>query len=201
MALVKPLKIQNGIVQQIPTGDDIELHAVQVGDSVAQSAHLLLKEGQSASASAAGTGRIRYDGSTNKLQGSENGGAWTDLISASGVTTQQATATTTTSTTSTADTLMTGMSITPGAGTYIVLFSTSLSNNSNNTQTFASVYAAGTKVAASERQYQRSNQNITVPMATQTVVTVGDAEAIEVRWRVSGGTASALERELTLIEI
>lgn len=113
----------------------------------------------------------------------------------------EATATTPTTTTSTTDTLMAGMTITPGAGTYLVHFSTTLENNTNGTTTYLSIYAAGTQIADTERFFNRINLDVYIPTATQRRVTVADGQAIEIRWRVTGGTGQANQRTLTLTRV
>lgn len=119
------------------------------------------------------------------------------IINTSAVATVDAT------TTSTTDVLITSMTITPVAGTYLVLFSTSLDSNSNNAIITVSIYMGGTLIAESARRAQPQIQggvtpslNMTVPIGTETITTVNGSQAIEARWKISAGTATAHQRTL-----
>jgi len=116
----------------------------------------------------------------------------------------EATATGTITTTSASDVQMTTMTLTPGAGTYLVLFSTSLSHSNVAGETYVSIYANTSKVAASERRLTYTDLKqigLIVPLATQAVVTVAAAQVIEVKWRTSTSTATAYQRAMTLLKI
>lgn len=111
-------------------------------------------------------------------------------------------------TTSATDTLMTGMTITPAAGVYLVLFSCSLSRANDNASITSSIYSNGTLEAGSERQVVAnvsgglSNPATTTMSVTSfAVVTVNGSQAIEGRWRRSAGTATATYRHLKVIRI
>lgn len=108
---------------------------------------------------------------------------------------------TTTTTTSATDVLMSGMTTTPGAGNYMVWFSGDVSNGSNNTDVYTSLYVGGTQVSGSERYYRRGNQTISNSFASMARVTVNGAQAIEGRWRTSGGTASCINRQLYFMQV
>jgi len=125
-------------------------------------------------------------------------------LPAATLTSSEATATGTITTTSASDTQMTSMTATPGAGTYLVLFSTSLSHSSASGATYVSIYANTSQVAASERRLTLADLKQIgqiVPLATQAVVTVAAAQVIEVKWRTSTSTATAYQRTLTLLKI
>jgi len=104
-------------------------------------------------------------------------------------------------TTSTTDVLATGMSITPGAGTYLVWFTGSVSHGTNNGSVFPSIYAAGAQVPASERQYNRANSSMTTPFACAARVTVAAGQAIAGYWRGSSGTSTMYQRTLMLLKV
>jgi len=119
-------------------------------------------------------------------------------------TSNEVTATGTITTTSASDVQMTTMTATPGAGTYLVLFSTSLSHSNAAGATYVSIYANTAQVAASERRltYADIKQiGLIAPLATQAVVTVAAAQVIEVKWRTSTSTATAYQRTLTLLKL
>ena len=96
----------------------------------------------------------------------------------------------------------TGLSITPGAGTYLVWFSSSV-EGSADAVIRVSIYAGTNRIGASERRF-RSEGSIVgtpVPIATQATVTVGASEAITVQWQTSATTASMHERTLTVLRL
>lgn len=144
------------------------------------------------------------DGTTGYYYNSGTPGTpvWTQLITTPTVT--EVSATGTINTTSGTDVLATGMSITPGAGDYFVMFSTSVENNTTGTTSFVSIYVNNVQVAHTERRWftEGSIPNTASPMTTQVYVTsVGAAQAIEARWRVTGGTGSMYQRTLTIIKL
>lgn len=117
---------------------------------------------------------------------------------------QGATASGSITTTSTTDVLMTGMTTTPPAGTYVVLFGTSVTHSTNGATITGSIYAGGVQAPESERTAQPRSGNNTFQMMlfTWAIVTVNGSQAIEGRWRTSAATATApLRRTLTAIRI
>jgi len=116
----------------------------------------------------------------------------------------QATATSDDTTTNTWYTSLDSMSITPGAGDYMVWFSGSMEGNTSNSRQDIEISVNGTGVAHTERQMFTENSilNTSMPVATHAKVTgLGSGEAIEVRWRTSAGTATMHERTLVVYEI
>jgi parallel beta-helix repeat protein len=115
----------------------------------------------------------------------------------------QATATATTTETSTGDVLMAGMTLTPGEGTYLVMFSSSIKTSTGGASVFASIYVNGVQDAHTEREafMESSIPDTDMPVATQTFATVAAGQTIEARWRVTAGTGTAKERTLTLLKI
>jgi len=116
-------------------------------------------------------------------------------------TTAEATADTTT--TSTTDTLTNSMTITPAAGTYAVWYTGSVDHGSNSESIWTAIYAAGSKVAASEREWTRgtSQGDVTNTFTSTAKVTVNGSQAIEGKWRTSAGTATMHERSLMIIKV
>lgn len=108
----------------------------------------------------------------------------------------QATATSDVTTTSTSDVLLTGMTITPGAGDYLVFFTGSYENNSSTDQGPVSIYKNGSQIAASV-VLGETGANRSIPIATNAYVTnLGAGQAIEVKWRVNAGTGTFHQRTL-----
>jgi hypothetical protein len=114
---------------------------------------------------------------------------------------QEATATGDITTTAATPALATGMSITPGAGTYLVWFSASVEHDTNTGNVQLSIYANGALVANSAREVFNRTKGDRRAGATQCKVTVGDGQAIEGRWSTPGGTATMGDRTLTLQEV
>jgi len=145
------------------------------------------------------TPKLPNDG-TQFLNGAGN---WS-VPTGSGISQSEATATGTITTTSASDVQMTSMTSTPGAGTYLVLFSTSIAHSNAAGAIYVSIYGNGVQVAASERRRTATDLkqiDMVVPLATQAVVSVAAAQVIEVKWRTSTSTATAYQRTMTLIKI
>jgi hypothetical protein len=107
-------------------------------------------------------------------------------------------------TTSATDVLVNGMTITPGAGNYHIWFSGSVEGNTDNTTQNVSLYVNGSQLPHTERQIytESSIANTSFPVATHARrLNVLDGQAIEVRWRTTGGTATMHERTLVVYRI
>lgn len=101
------------------------------------------------------------------------------------------------------DVLMTGMTITPTAGTYLVLASCT-SNNSGNNTNFISVYSGGVQVSGTQQAIVRTHNNLAnfkIQYVSNCQVTVNGSQAIDIRWRVSAGTGTCYSRYLTIIKV
>jgi hypothetical protein len=111
---------------------------------------------------------------------------------------------TATTTQSTPDIVAPGMTITPVAGTYRVWFSGSVQASGPLANVFLSIYAGGTKVDGSKRQWtQPGVGGVAVigfaPFACCVDLTVNGSQAIEGRWSVdTGWTATMIERSLAI---
>jgi len=123
------------------------------------------------------------------------------VAQASASSTTQVTATADDTTTSASDVALSGMSITPGAGDYLIWFSGSMEGTTGTTTQYASIYVNGAQLAHTERRVftEASIPNTSFPVATHAYVTgVGAGQAIEVRWRTTGGTATMHQRTLAV---
>lgn len=125
----------------------------------------------------------------------------TSIVGASPPSGQQATATSTTSTTSSSLTPISGMSITPGAGTYLAWFSSSFYNSGASNAGQIAIFVGGSEQVHSRRWYSVPAANVYLVMSTLVYVTVGAGQAIDVRWRTAGGTFYCEERALMLLKI
>ena len=109
-----------------------------------------------------------------------------------------------TATTSGADVPVSGMSITPGAGDYLVWFSGSVESDTASTRQFVSIYQNGTQIADSEREIftEASIPDTSFSVATHArILGLGAGESIDIRWRTTGGTATMHERTLVVQKI
>ncbi len=110
------------------------------------------------------------------------------------------TAVTTTSTTDVA--LSNPLSVTPGAGDYLVFFNAMVSNSNAGRGTIMSLYVNGSKITTSETQTtsgQSNDKNTISTMAYVTGLTAG--QAIEVRWRTESNTSTITNRTLILQKV
>lgn len=131
-----------------------------------------------------------------------NGGSqWepVDISSLGGSYSNIASSTTSTTTTSQTDVPMAGMTLTPAAGTYISSFTTTFRHSNNGSVIYTSLYAGGAKQEYSEVEVQSPRWvNAGYTVVSQARVTVNGAQAIEVYWRTTGGTATASNRSLII---
>lgn len=119
----------------------------------------------------------------------------------------QVTSGTTVTTGSGTDALLTGMTATPIAGTYFVMFSGVLQNNTAGDTITVSFYINGVQDATSVRSMApfdggalAAGQGSCVG-AVQGVYSVNGSQAIAVHWHTSGGTATSFTRSMTLLKI
>lgn len=108
-------------------------------------------------------------------------------------------------TTSGTSALLTGMTVTPAAGTYLVWFSVAInSNNAGSTQTLG-LYVGGTLKADSARVISPfdggalSATTASGVVSINGLVTVNGSQAISIEWATSGGTATAGPRTLNYL--
>ena len=108
----------------------------------------------------------------------------------------------TTTTPSPTDVALAGMSITPGAGDYLVSFGTTVSNSINN-DIIVSIYLNAVQVANSEREQLSlgAGDGSTLTLAEVPITGVLAGQAVEIRWRTTGGTSTARARNLTLVQV
>lgn len=106
-----------------------------------------------------------------------------------------------------ADTLMTGMTLTPVAGTYLAVFSCDIDCATTGAVTSVSIYVGGTQKADSLRKVAPfdggalSATSARCGVSTNGYVTVNGSQAIEIRWSASTGTNTAAARTLNLLRV
>ncbi len=116
----------------------------------------------------------------------------------------QVTDTTNDTTTSTSYTQMSGMTITPGTGDYFVTFSTSIKKSVGSSDQYVSLFVGGSQVTHTERYIEQDSSYdagdiFVIPITIQAYVSgVGASDVVEIKWKTTSGTATALERSLIL---
>lgn len=127
-------------------------------------------------------------------------------ISVQGLYNSEVSFTSNVTTTSTTDVVFTGMTITPPAGTYLVLFSTWLTHSNGNDTITMSIYAGGVQKADSVRTaipFVGALSAITqdMPLSINGIVTVNGTQAIAIEWHTNAGTATAHTGTLDILRI
>jgi len=150
-------------------------------------------------------GDVWYNSNAGKFKAKENGSV-VDVIQAPvvPVSANQASATSSATTASTSYVALDSMSLTPGAGNYVLMFGTSAENNNNNASIFFAVYVDGSVIQHTERETRRggsSANNMDVISLQAYLPSVGAGQVVEVKWKTSAGTATARERTLVLMKI
>ncbi len=135
--------------------------------------------------------RLRQNGLTVSL-GTGGGGS---------IASGQQSGTTSTTTTSLTDVLLAGMTVTPPAGTYMVWFSGDWANTNNGNTGTMSVYAGGVQQLHSESPCTRTSAGAVYNFGCTSLVTVDGTQAIEGRWRTTGGTATNTRRHLMYLKV
>lgn len=106
-----------------------------------------------------------------------------------------------------ADTLMTSMTLTPAAGSYMVLFSCDLNCSTAGAATSFSLYVDGVQKADSLRKVAPFDGGALSATAARCgvsingVVSVNGSQAIEIRWSASNGTNQSSTRTLNLLRV
>lgn len=127
----------------------------------------------------------------------------------SGISNTEASATSATTTTSTANpptSVMSGMTITPVSGTYLVIFSGWMTESNGNAPVTINIIVGGTSKADSIRTFLPftgavGGANDGMQVGTNGVVTVNGSQAIAIGWSVTGGTATANQRTLNILRV
>lgn len=149
------------------------------------------------------------NGATGNVLATDGAGNFSWVSPTSFVTSTEVSDTVTTTTASTSYVTLTNMSTSLGAGTYILYFSTSSSNDTALEFTFFRVINGATPVLESERSMRSRTQVTALNIAeSQTMVVSTNARLIlpgtatvAIQWRVSGGIGTSLQRTMTLLKI
>lgn len=100
---------------------------------------------------------------------------------------------------------ITGLTLTPGAGTYLAIVTCTIKSAISDAYHYLGLAVDGSDIAHSEREHQNENSitNTDVQMTTHAVITVGAGEVIQARWRASATGTLTLQPNagLTLISV
>jgi len=133
-------------------------------------------------------------------------GVWTDPATiATGSAYQVASALDPIATSSLTDAPIPGLTLTPPAGTYLVVWGATISHNKSGQTAFGSVWVGGAQIAYTERQIGGQANNLG-NASSQAIVTVNGSQAIEARWRVSSNSGGGMgsspgPRSLTILKV
>lgn len=123
------------------------------------------------------------------------------------LTSHEITATGTITTTSSTDAVMTSMTETPPAGTWLYMFNCDvISNNFNQTLSF-SFYLAAVQIAVTKRQlipYDGGTLGGTTArdiVQLQSIITTTGSQVVDVRWSSTAGTGTSSNRSLIRLRL
>jgi hypothetical protein len=100
-----------------------------------------------------------------------------------------------------ASTGLLGAASIPTAGTYVVIFGSSVSQSANTNSVKITMFVAGTEVINSVRTWVRGTGASTGVVSTQVLVTVDGTQIIDMRWLVNTGTGTMNQRSMTFIQV
>ena len=96
---------------------------------------------------------------------------------------------------------LTGLTVTPGAGRYLVMLSASGSMSNKAYTGHSVININGVNQAATVRRIQKNNAGDETTLAAQCEAVVADGQVIEPRFYTDGGTFTLEERNFTIVRI
>lgn len=120
---------------------------------------------------------------------------------ASGILNYELSSSTLFTTTSTTDTLITGFSITPEAGTYATFVNMSMSASQASRIVGSSLYRAGVIIADSVREQSSSATNQKFIVSLLSIDAFNGSQSCDVRVRISASTLSVFDRTILMIRL
>lgn len=94
-----------------------------------------------------------------------------------------------------------GIILTPGAGTFLAMFNTSVSHSANGNSVIVTLYVAGGAIADTVTTFFENNSTQIEALSLHDVITVAAGQDVEIKWRTSVATATARVGALTLIQL
>lgn len=128
-------------------------------------------------------------------------------LTINGLTAAEVSATATATTTSNVDAVITGMTMTPPAGTYLVWYSADLNSPNSGSVVSVSIYVGGVQKGDSLRKIMPfAGGTLTagsqrVGVSTNGLVTVNGSQAIAIEWSTSAGTITTGPRTMNTLRI
>lgn len=155
---------------------------------------------------------VKFDNSSNDFDSDNTHDAIEEARTNSIITSDTVTGSSTASTTSSTYSLISGMTITPPAGKYLVLFSCSAATTSVNGTGDVALFSGGSEVTDTARRVAcetailglitLSTILIAAPINTQAIVTVDGSQAIEAKFRENDNDTFQIgSRRLTILKI
>lgn len=150
---------------------------------------------------------IFFDNSTNSYIATDVQAAIEEAGSGVHLQDGEVSATASTTAPSGTDALMTGMTITPVSGTYLVWFSCDINSPTAGAVVSVSIYVGGTQKGDSLRKVMPfAGGTLTVGnqrafTGTNGRVTVNGSQAIEIRWSTSSGTITTSDRTMNTLRV
>lgn len=124
------------------------------------------------------------------------------LIVGHGVTQQSVSSQVFTSSNSTTYVQIASMTITPGAGTYIALFTADIGNTDGDEAFYLGVHANGVLVASGERRCEGFKDHVITSAIHTQPITVSAGQAIDVKWKTPiSKTMCSYNRTLSLLQV
>lgn len=127
-------------------------------------------------------------------------------IAVQGLYNSESTVTSNQTTTSGTDAVIPGLTVTPPAGTYLVIMSGWFTHSTGNDTVTISIYSAATKNASSVRVFMPLSSsplagNNGLTSTTNAIVTVDGSQAISTQWHTNGATATIHIANMDIIKI
>jgi hypothetical protein len=91
------------------------------------------------------------------------------------------------------------MTLTPGEGTYLVMFSGNFTHEEKDSYGDFAIFNNGTETSHSHRYAWLEKEPLNTPLSTQSLETVEDGQTIDVRWKGQDGQLE--ERSLILVKV
>ncbi len=182
------------------TGRDIQNSLASVDDNGAIISPTHIRVGDTSDTT---NGNIRLN--SGDLEG-RVGGQWVSLTK-NDIIYNRVSRTTSISTTSTNYVVMTSMTLTPPAGTYLVDGRSTVTATSNNRTVSMAIYSDGVIVSGSQTEsFIRTGSGFLTntdieSLVNDAVVTVNGSQAVDLRWKTTGGTVQANFISLRLIKV
>lgn len=150
---------------------------------------------------------VPFDNSTDGFAANNVQAAIEEAASGAHLLATEVGATANATTTSGTDAIITGMTATPAAGTYLVWFSSAINSSQAGATVTVSMYVGGVQRADSVRAVSPfdggtlSALTASCGMAINGLVTVTGSQAITIEWHTSAGTATCGARTLNYLRV